>query len=132
MTVKLVDATISSFGSVFEKFKAEAPQNKVNLILFLADNDPSTKLSWCPDCVRAEPVILKKLEALPDDVALLRAYVGDRPTWRNPQHPWRVDSRFKLTGVPTLISWENDAVKGRLEDYEAHLEHKISALVSVN
>jgi hypothetical protein len=48
MTVKLVDATISSFGSVFEKFKAEAPKNKVNLILFLADNDPSTNLSWCP------------------------------------------------------------------------------------
>jgi len=82
--------------------------------------------------VRAEPVILKKLEALPDDVALLRAYVGDRLTWRNPQHPWRVDSRFKLKGVPTLISWENDAVKGRLEDYEAHLEHKINALVSGN
>lgn len=132
MTVKLVDATISSFGSVFEKFKAETPKNKVNLILFLADNDPSTNLSWCPDCVRAEPVILKKLEALPDDVALLRAYVGDRPTWRNPQHPWRVDSRFKLKGVPTLISWENDADKGRLEDYEAHLEHKINALVSGN
>ncbi|CAK7331849.1 unnamed protein product [Dovyalis caffra] len=132
MTVKLVDATISSFGSAFEKFKSEAPKNKANLILFLADNDPSTNLSWCPDCVRAEPVILKKLKALPDDVALLRAYVGDRPTWRNPQHPWRVDSRFKLTGVPTLISWENDAVKGRLEDYEAHLEHKIIALVSGN
>lgn len=82
--------------------------------------------------MRAEPVILKKLEALPDDVALLRAYVGDRPTWRNPQHPWRVDSRFKLKGVPTLISWESDAVKGRLEDYEAHLEHKINALVSGN
>jgi hypothetical protein len=48
MTVQLVDATISSFGSVFEKFKAEAPKNKVNLILFLADNDPSTNLSWCP------------------------------------------------------------------------------------
>lgn len=82
------------------------------------------------DCVRAEPVIYKKLEASPDDIALLRAYVGDRPTWRNPQHPWRVDPRFKLTGVPTLIRWENDAVKGRLEDHEAHRENKIGALVA--
>ncbi|KAG5253583.1 nuclear envelope integral membrane protein [Salix suchowensis] len=118
MAVKLVDATISSFGSVFEKFKAEAPKTKLIssfswLIMTLLPNSV--------DCVRAEPVILKKLEALPDDVALLRAY-----------HPWRVDSRFKLTGVPTLISWENDAVKGRLEDYEAHLEPKINALVSGN
>ena len=56
-------------------------------------------------------MIYKKLEASPDDIALLRAYVGDRPTWRNPQHPWRVDPRFKLTGVPTLIRWENNTVK---------------------
>lgn len=84
------------------------------------------------DCVRAEPVIYKKLEASSDDVALLRAYVGDRPTWRNPQHPLRVDSTFKLKGVPTLILWENNAIKGRLEDHEAHVEHKIDALLTGN
>ncbi|KAG4947735.1 hypothetical protein AAZX31_15G253500 [Glycine max] len=130
MPLKVLEATVSSFDVVFEKFRSEAPQNKANLILFLADNDPATSLSWCPDCVRAEPVIYKKLEASPDDIALLRAYVGDRPTWRNPQHPWRVDPRFKLTGVPTLIRWENNTVKGRLEDHEAHLENKIEALVA--
>jgi hypothetical protein len=85
-----------------------------------------------PDCVRAEPVIYKKLEATADDVVLLRAFVGDRPTWRNPQHPWRIDSRFKLTGVPTLVRWENDTIRGRLEDHEAHIENKISALLAGN
>ena len=84
------------------------------------------------DCVRAEPVIYKTLEASTDDIALLQAYVGDRPTWRNPHHPWRVDSKFKLTGVPTLIRWENDIVKGRLEDHEAHHEHKINGLLSTD
>ncbi|XP_050209011.1 thioredoxin-like protein Clot [Mercurialis annua] len=130
MPLKMVDATLSTFDAVFDNFKSEAPKNKANLILFLADKDPATNLSWCPDCVTAEPVIYKKLEASSDDIALLRAYVGDRPTWRNPQHPWRLDSNFKLTGVPTLLCWENNAVKGRLEDYEAHLEHKIDALIS--
>ncbi|XP_021280246.1 thioredoxin-like protein Clot [Herrania umbratica] len=132
MPMKSVDATVSSFDSVFERFRSDAPNNKANLILFLADKDPSTSLSWCPDCVRAEPFIYKKLEASADDVAVLRAYVGDRPTWRNPQHPWRLDSRFKLTGVPTLVrwDWENDAIKARLEDHEAHLGHKIDALLS--
>ncbi|KAG5000281.1 hypothetical protein AAZX31_08G150300 [Glycine max] len=130
MTLKVLDATVSSFDGVFEKFRSEAPKNKANLILFLADKDPSTSLSWCPDCVRAEPVIYKKLEASSDEISLLRAYVGDRPTWRNPQHPWRVQPRFKLTGVPTLIRWENDTVKARLEDHEAHIENKIEALVA--
>ncbi|XP_057496111.1 thioredoxin-like protein Clot [Actinidia eriantha] len=129
MPLKMVDATVDTFDSVLEKFRSEAANNKANLILFLADKDPSTSLSWCPDCVRAEPVIYKKLEASSDDVALLRAFVGDRPTWRNPQHPWRVDSRFKLTGVPTLIRWEDEAIKGRLEDHEAHVERKIDALI---
>ncbi|KAK6143131.1 hypothetical protein DH2020_023479 [Rehmannia glutinosa] len=130
MPMKVLDATLSTFQGVFEKFTSEAANNKANLILFLADKDPSTNLSWCPDCVRAEPVIYKKLEASSDNVALLRAYVGDRPTWRNPHHPLRSDSTFKLTGVPTLISWEDGAIKGRLEDHEAHLERKIDTLLS--
>ncbi|CAA0842522.1 Thioredoxin-like protein Clot [Striga hermonthica] len=132
MPMKVVDATVENFQDVFEVFKSEAPNNKANLILFLADKDPSTNLSWCPDCVRAEPVIYNKLEAWPENVALLRAYVGDRPTWRNPMHPLRIDSIFKLRGVPTLVRWENGGIKGRLEDNEAHLEHKINTLLSEN
>ncbi|XP_010265834.1 PREDICTED: thioredoxin-like protein Clot [Nelumbo nucifera] len=127
MPLNMLDATVSSFNQVFERFKSEAPKHQANLILFLADKDPSTSLSWCPDCVRAEPVIYKKLEASSANVALLRGFVGDRPTWRNPNHPWRVDSRFKLKGVPTLVSWENGAITGRLEDHEAHVEHKINS-----
>ncbi|KAL1827909.1 hypothetical protein ACET3Z_006321 [Daucus carota] len=132
MPLKVLEATISSFNGVFDKFKAEAPKNKANFILFLADIDPATSQSWCPDCVRAEPVIYKKLEACSDDVALLKAYVGDRPTWRNPQHPLRNDPQFKLKGVPTLILWEDDVIKGRLEDHEAHVERKIDALLAKN
>ncbi|XP_010694184.2 thioredoxin-like protein Clot [Beta vulgaris subsp. vulgaris] len=130
MGLKIVEATIANFNEVFSKFKEEAANNKANLILFLADKEPSTSLSWCPDCVRGEPVIYKKLEEAGEDVALLRAYVGDRPTWRTPNNPFRIDSRFQLKGVPTLIRWENDAVVARLEDHEAHIDSKISALLS--
>ncbi|KAK2637134.1 hypothetical protein Ddye_031926 [Dipteronia dyeriana] len=89
-------------------------------------------LQLLANCVRAEPIIYKTLETSADNIALLQAYVGDKLTWRNPHHPWRVDSRFKLTGVPTLICWENDMVKGRLEDQEAHHEHKINGLLSAD
>eukprot|EP00262_Sarcandra_glabra_P022138 TRINITY_DN9678_c2_g2_i2.p1 TRINITY_DN9678_c2_g2~~TRINITY_DN9678_c2_g2_i2.p1 ORF type:complete len:133 (-),score=16.53 TRINITY_DN9678_c2_g2_i2:99-497(-) len=132
MPVKMFDATVSNFGQIFENFKSETSKNQINLLLFLADKDPSTTLSWCPDCNEAEPIIYQKLAASSNDVVLLRAFVGDRLTWRNPSHPWRVDSRLKLKGVPTLIRWENDAICGRLEDYEAHLENKIDALITTN
>ncbi|XP_047982317.1 thioredoxin-like protein Clot [Salvia hispanica] len=130
MPMKVLEATVATFDGVFQQFTNEAANNKANFILFYADKEPSTNLSWCPDCVRAEPVIYKKLEEAPGNVALLKAYVGDRPSWRNPQHPLRVDPRFKLTGVPTLIRWENGSIKGRLEDHEAHLEKKIDTLLS--
>ncbi|MQL69055.1 hypothetical protein Taro_001343 [Colocasia esculenta] len=81
------------------------------------------------NCNVAEPVIYQKLTASSYKVALLRAFVGDEATWGNPPHPWRVDPRFMVKGVPTLILWENEDITGRLEEDEAHLEDKIDALL---
>ena len=86
-----------------------------------------------PDCNVAEPVIYERLEALPPgrDAVLLRAYVGDKPAWRDPAHPWRVDPRFALRGVPTLIRWEGGGAAARLGDDEAHLKDKVDALLGL-
>ncbi|GJN28911.1 hypothetical protein PR202_gb17085 [Eleusine coracana subsp. coracana] len=160
MTVEKVDATLADFDGHFERLFG-SDDGKVKLLLFLADREPSSTLTWCPgkiilhtcklfscsqrcyhrthrsamrrgaDCNVAEPVIYKKLEALQGrDAVLLRAYVGDKPTWRNPSHPWRVDPRFQLKGVPTLIRWEKGAAAARLEDDEAHLGDKIDAVLA--
>ncbi|KAK4280060.1 hypothetical protein QN277_011735 [Acacia crassicarpa] len=75
---------------------------------------------------KGEHVIYIKL----DDVAPLRIYVGDVPTWKNPQNAWRSDSRFNLTSVPMLIRWENDTIEGRQDDNEAYIEDKIQALIA--
>lgn len=48
MPMKVLEATLSTFDSVFQQFTTEAAHNKANLILFVADNEPSTNLSWCP------------------------------------------------------------------------------------
>lgn len=46
--MKILDATVATFAGVLEKFVSEVSEHKVNLILFLADKDPSTNVSWCP------------------------------------------------------------------------------------
>ncbi|XP_006656041.1 thioredoxin-like protein Clot [Oryza brachyantha] len=132
MAVEKVDTTVADFDAHFDKLFAagEDGGGKVKLLLFLADRDASSDLTWCPDCNVAEPVIYERVEALGKDVVLLRAYVGDKPTWRDPAHPWRVDPRFRLTGVPTLIRWENGAAAARLGDDEAHLADKIDAVLN--
>ncbi|KAK8963488.1 Thioredoxin-like protein Clot [Platanthera guangdongensis] len=66
----------------------------------------------CMDCNAAEPVIYSKISASTSDVAILKAFARDRSTWRDPSHPWRVNARFKLNGVPTLIRWKDGIVAG--------------------
>ncbi|KAM3235693.1 hypothetical protein T459_14585 [Capsicum annuum] len=102
MSLKVLDATLATFDEDFEMFRIESPQNKDNFIPFLVDVDSSTNLSWCPSCVKAELIVYKKLKPSSDDITLLRAYVENKPTWRTPQHPWQVNGRFNLKGVPTL------------------------------
>ncbi|CAN6178271.1 unnamed protein product [Urochloa humidicola] len=134
MTVEKVDATLADFGAHFDRLfasPAAAADGKVKLLLFLADREPGSSLTWCPDCNVAEPVIYERMEEVlkGKDAVLLRAYVGDKPTWRDRAHPWRVDPRFELKGVPTLIRWEGGAAAARFGDEEAHLKDKVDALL---
>ncbi|OEL32865.1 Thioredoxin-like protein Clot [Dichanthelium oligosanthes] len=145
MTVDKVDATLADFAAHFDRLFATpvaASDGKVKLLLFLADREPGSSSTWCAGkrnpfsrslayCNVAEPVIYERLEGVLQgrDAVLLRAYVGDKPTWRDPAHPWRVDPRFELKGVPTLIRWENGAAAARLGDEEAHLKDKVDALL---
>ena len=45
--------------------------------------------------------------------------VGDRPTWKNPVHPFRQDTLLKLSGIPTLMHWTESGPASRVD---SHLE----------
>jgi len=79
--------------------------------------------------VKAEPIIYQQVNEADKPVTLVRVFVGDKATWRRPEHRLRKDKRLKLKGVPTLIRWENGSITGRLEDYEADDDKKIKRLM---
>jgi hypothetical protein len=58
-----------------------------HFVLFAADNDPATGVSWCPDCVRCVPAVHRVMAD--KQVALLEVLVGPRAVWRDPQHALR-------------------------------------------
>ncbi|CAM6100378.1 unnamed protein product [Calypogeia fissa] len=128
MPAAMVDATMANFEATL--VVSEVQGQGLLLLLFLGDRDTALGRSWCPDCVRAEPVIYKTLESSNKHMTLLRVYVGDRATWKKSSHPLRHDPRFLLKGVPTLVRWEDGKITGRLEDDEAHVEDKIKKLIS--
>ncbi|GKT23581.1 hypothetical protein ADUPG1_012472 [Aduncisulcus paluster] len=61
--------------------------------------------SWCPDCVRADPIIKKHLETLPD-VCLLECAVKRSEYKGNPKYPYRCGKFRVAGGIPTL-HWVN-------------------------
>lgn len=43
-----VDATVADFDGHFERLFAGDDGGKLKLLLFLADREPSSSLTWCP------------------------------------------------------------------------------------
>ena len=89
-----------------EKIIAEEEKTASNIIvLFTGKEDPATGASWCPDCVKAEPIIEKCVPKIPEGNVFIYCVVGDRPTWKDPQCIFRTHEKTKLKGIPTLLKW---------------------------
>ncbi|ORY46771.1 DUF953-domain-containing protein [Rhizoclosmatium globosum] len=98
---------IDDFGA-FDATLASAltGSGRVFAVLF-ASEDPATGESWCPDCRVSDPLIKKAISKVADSTLLL-VPTGDRPTWRNPEHPYRKHENLKVTNVPTLYEFGKD------------------------
>lgn len=125
--------TVSSYEAFLDLYRQknskELKDGIENLImLFVANDDPETKKSWCPDCVIAKPVIEKALQAHKDNdqVALVTVQVGQRNEWKTPENPYRLHE-LKINCVPTILSLGN---KLRLNGSECSDEPKVLDLFS--
>ncbi|XP_066931868.1 thioredoxin domain-containing protein 17-like [Clytia hemisphaerica] len=74
-------------------------------VLCTGSEDPTTGKSWCPDCVKAEPVIENCLKSSKDTDVFIVAIAGDRPIWKNPDNEFRKHPKTLLKSIPTLIKW---------------------------
>ncbi|XP_026283399.1 thioredoxin domain-containing protein 17 [Frankliniella occidentalis] len=94
---------------------------------FYGAHDSAGK-SWCPDCVKAEPVVEEVMKtSAASNAHFLHVSVGDRSAWRDPNCSFRTDARLKLTCIPTLLRWgtseklleEDCAIKQKVADFIA-------------
>lgn len=64
-------------------------------------------------------------------VNLLQVLVGDRPTWKSADHPFRQDARLQLSGIPTLMQWTPDGPGAQLgaevtQSGESHMSPSVA------
>merc|ERR1711894_191859 len=88
----------------YEAFNLAVQENKDKLIfaLFSGTVDENGK-NWCPDCVKADPVVERCLSKLDKDAVFIHCGVGDRTFWKDQQNVFRTDQVLKLKSVPTLM-----------------------------
>jgi len=87
---------------------AEVKSAKPDLVLFTGAKNPETGVSWCPDCVTADPVIEKFIQDKKyKDFTLVKCHIG-RPEWKSAENIFKNDKTLKLTSVPTLLIWEDN------------------------
>jgi hypothetical protein len=107
--------SFEAFTSIFEQNLS----SKIIIAVFKGSKDPSTGISWCDDCERADPFIHASLEkSTPDSNKLfLSVLVGVREDWKNvPTNPYRTYSHTHVRCIPTLIRYENGSEVARLEE----------------
>lgn len=103
MVQKHYVAGYENFVTLMKDFKSNG--QVVNVLFTGAKLDNG--VSWCSDCVEAAPFIDAALETAPAESHFIYVDVGDRPTWKDMNNPFRKDTDTHLSVIPTLIRWKN-------------------------
>jgi hypothetical protein len=99
---KLLCENVELFNVKLEEAKVLANGNPI-IILLTGAIDPSTGLSWCPDCTNADPVIHDIVITQNPNVVLLTCPVR-REDFRKPDYEFRTNE-VKLKCVPTVSTF---------------------------
>ncbi|KAG8450693.1 hypothetical protein GDO86_003100 [Hymenochirus boettgeri] len=89
----------------YEEFIKEVEKHKgKKVFVYFSGNKNEDGQSWCPDCVKAEPVVRGEMENLPEGSIFIYCQVGERPYWKDPSNEFK--KNLGLTGVPTLLKYK--------------------------
>ena len=90
-------------------------------VLVEGAHDPATGLSWCGDCVTAEPIVERVLSEEKASVSLIRAPVQRGAYKGNAAHSYRTHPDLQLQRIPTLYRLgPSGAVVDQLIETELH------------
>uniref|UniRef100_A0A7S3SHM9 Thioredoxin domain-containing protein n=1 Tax=Strombidinopsis acuminata TaxID=141414 RepID=A0A7S3SHM9_9SPIT len=111
--IKLEDT--SKMMEEWDKYLAE--KSGFLLVIFTGTMDADGS-SWCPDCVVAKPKIKEVVEAVAGKVKVIVASVT-RNEWRgNADHPYKKHGVFHVTGVPTMVLFEEENEMARAQNLD--------------
>lgn len=120
--------TVNDYDSFLRELEnqrklSDSKHDRSFILIFMANDDPETKQSWCSDCAKAKPIIEEAMEDLRHP-SIVYVLVGSRDEWKRDNNPFKLHE-FKVTNVPTVINLRNNA---RLVESECFERDKLRGL----
>ncbi|XP_065174034.1 thioredoxin domain-containing protein 17-like [Atheta coriaria] len=95
---------VAGYENFLQKMKEF--QGNQEVYVYYGGSKDANGLSWCDDCVKAWPNIKSAVEKyLNPNAHFVYVEVGDRPTWKDMNCPFRLDKNTRLLQLPTLAKW---------------------------
>lgn len=114
-----------------EVFNAALEKKEKAIMLFTSPADEKGQY-WCGDCERIAPLYETfQQEAQSAGLPLYVFIAGDRPTWKDPKHKFRVNKLLGLKGIPTMGLFDGKRLTRHLVEGEL-LEKEQRALLFEN
>ncbi|KAL9655105.1 hypothetical protein ABK040_008886 [Willaertia magna] len=116
----------TKFDETIAQIVQENPKSAI-LVYITGKVDESTGKSWCPDCVKSEPIVFEEL--IPEienqckskdesSVVVLKCIVERSQYKGNSSYPYRTHTDLRVKGIPTMILWNlKDDDKARIDDF---------------
>ncbi|KAJ1727436.1 hypothetical protein LPJ61_004569 [Coemansia biformis] len=73
-------------------------------VLFFGREQPASGVSWCPDCVIADPIVRRAIAKVEGSL-LLEVPVDPRSDAASPANVFRERKDVRLDRVPALLRW---------------------------
>ncbi|XP_023016512.1 thioredoxin domain-containing protein 17-like [Leptinotarsa decemlineata] len=98
--------TYEEFINLLEELKVAASEHSV-YIYFTSSITDTNDQSWCPSCNAAWSVIQKCLDHVNPQAIFIKAEVGSKEEWESKNNPFKMNSRYKVKVLPTLLHWKS-------------------------
>ena len=115
----VTNVNIDNYGLLVANFKRD---NAVQVAIFSAN--------WCPDCQSGKPNIdACKAAALTAGINVLNSDVGTRDQWRLVTNPFKTDTLYKISAVPSVLLVKDGAIIASIIEDQIFDESAIANLI---
>ncbi|KAK5644891.1 hypothetical protein RI129_006191 [Pyrocoelia pectoralis] len=89
----------------FSEFMKNFANTDGEVYVYFSGSKLPSGISWCPDCIKAKPIVEEALKLAKPNSHFIVVDVGSREIWKDRNCPFRTDPKTRLLVIPTLIRW---------------------------